>query len=230
VQAYIEERAERGERGSFSRESFAKEVLQPLAGVLPELQQETPTPEPETSKPWLDPVTGQYAKNPYAKDSLDLTSQGELEKRDPALASHLKAVASGVSYSFLSKLHDEREARQRLRELPYSEKEHLSNPFLLDKKTGLKPQSQFVKEHEPYVVTFYQREAATTAALPFQAGHRNMTKVMQCHKLSPQIAAVMTRAEKLYNEHGAAELQRFEEAAKSAEAELQRVRERTAKS
>ena len=83
----------------------------------------------------------QDAKNPWS-DPPDPTSQMEVEQRDPKLAAPLKAVRDGVSYSLLIKQRDEREARAKIRELPYSKKEHRSNVFLIPlKEGGLKMQS-----------------------------------------------------------------------------------------
>ncbi len=135
-------------------------------------------------------------------------------------------MAEGVSYSYLARLQDEREARQRLRELPYSEKEHLSNPFHKTGKEGLRLQSEFARNRPKHEVEFFKREASVPAALPFQAGYYNITKIGAAHKIG--LAKVIGRAEAIYNDHRAADIQRLEEAAKSAEAELARVRERTA--
>ena len=60
----------------------------------------------------------------------------EVEKREPKLAAHLKAVKDGVWYSFLIKQLDEHEARAKIREPPYSKKEHRSNVFLIPLKEG----------------------------------------------------------------------------------------------
>ena len=82
-------------------------------------------------------------KNPWS-DPPDLTSQMEVEQRDPTRAGPLKAVRDGVSYSFLIKQRDEHEARAKIRELPYSKKEHRSIVFLIPlKEGGLKMQSAF---------------------------------------------------------------------------------------
>jgi hypothetical protein len=68
----------------------------------------------------------------------------EIEQRDPKQSAHLKAVKDGVSYWFLIKQRDEREARAKIRELPYSKKELRNNAFLIPlKEGGLKMQSTF---------------------------------------------------------------------------------------
>jgi hypothetical protein len=68
----------------------------------------------------------------------------EVEQRDPKRSAHLKAVKDGVSYSFLIKQRDKREARAKIRELPYSKKELRNNAFLIPlKEGGLKMQSAF---------------------------------------------------------------------------------------
>jgi hypothetical protein len=91
----------------------------------------------------VDETTGQHAKNPWS-DPPDLTSQMEVEQRDPKRSAHLKAVKDGVSYSFLIKQRDKREASAKIRELPYSKKELRNNAFLIPlKEGGLKMQSAF---------------------------------------------------------------------------------------
>ena len=56
-----------------------------------------PPPEPEIPTLPVDETTGQHVKNPRS-DTPDLTSQMEVEHRDPKLVAHLKAVKHGVSY------------------------------------------------------------------------------------------------------------------------------------
>jgi hypothetical protein len=91
----------------------------------------------------VDETTGQHVKNPWS-DPPDLTSQMEVEQRDPTRAAPLKAVRDGVSYSFLIKQRDEHEARAKIRALPYSKKEHRSNVFLIPlREGGLKMQFAF---------------------------------------------------------------------------------------
>ena|SRR6266699_481009 len=79
VEAYLAQQQEAAERGA----SIQIEQLQPPSvphGRLAKLL-EKPKPKPRVGR-----VAAARALNPYSKSSLDLTSQAELEKRDPALA------------------------------------------------------------------------------------------------------------------------------------------------
>ena len=141
--------------GGFDMVELTK-VFETLSQDLPGLVQDRPDPEQEIPKLPVDETTGEQALNPWKKGSENLSDQMLVEQRDPKLAAHLKAIANGVSYSLLYKQRDERERREKLRQLRYTGAEHKQNPFHLSGKEGLKAQSAFVKqhEHEPWLIEF----------------------------------------------------------------------------
>jgi hypothetical protein len=48
-----------------------------------------------------DPVSGEMPKNPWSKDSLNVTEQMFIAKENPELAEYLKATKDGATYSTL---------------------------------------------------------------------------------------------------------------------------------
>ncbi len=172
---------------NFSRHEFA-EVLESLTQFMPSLVQQRPSPEPKAPTPWRDEVTGQTARNPYEKPQ-DFESIRILERRDPLLAAHLKAIAGGVSYAYLAKIEDEKAERETLRKLPYGETEHKQNVFL---SGTLTEQGQFTKLIHPAVVQFYRREAE-----PLEIPLNNLTLRGQLFKKDGRLHELVKRASEI---------------------------------
>jgi rubrerythrin len=166
-----------------------------LAQDLPGLKQNRPAPEDVAPKIPVD-ANGIAARNPWEKDHENLSDQMFLEKRDPALAAHLKSQANGLSYAELFAQQDERVRREKLRTLEYGEKEHRANPFLLTGKEGLRAQSEFVKTHgsEPWLVDYYKAEAETPVTLNFG----NLTVRSKVAKRDAKLGEIYQRAEKIH--------------------------------
>jgi hypothetical protein len=214
----------------FVRSEFAKEVLEPLTQLFPELRQDRPGKE-EPLPAWPVDDNGLKIANPYMKGSIDLASQAQLQEKHPELAAWMKQIAEhggAPTFAMLVKRQDEREAREKLRSLKYHEATHRSNPFLLDTKTGLKPRSEFVRANPEFVTKFYQREATTPMRLPFQSP-ANLTQLMQVQKHSSELANVIDRANEIYREWRAADMQRLRELNAANEAELKKLETATAR-
>ena len=132
-----------------------------LESVLPEFfpgamqSWRPPDHEPTQPKPWVDEITGQPARNPWA-DPPDVTSQQLLLKRDPQLAEHLKKTAKGISYKMLIEQRDAAEARKVLRDFTYNAETHNKNPFIVGTITE---QMEFAKKRPCAVVDAYKYEA-----------------------------------------------------------------------
>ena len=209
----------------FGREEFAKAVLEPLAQLFPELRQDRPGPEKPLPAWPVDEISGLKIANCYLKSSLDLGSQARLEEKHPELAAWMKAIAEhggGPTFAMLVKRQGQIDAREKLRQLRYDEATHKSNPFLLDSKTGLKPQSEFARQHPDYEVAFFKREATVQPRLPFQSP-RNLTQLGQVQKHSSELAAVVDRANEIYRGWRADDLQRLKELSAANEAELRKL-------
>src|SRR5262245_34909300 len=99
-------------------------IIRKLASAGANVLQKRPGDPPPTPKPWLDPVTGAALPNPWL--TKNLKGQSILEKRDPDLAAHFKAMAAD-DYGTLAKLQDAETARIAMEEIPYGESEHAVN-------------------------------------------------------------------------------------------------------
>ena len=156
--------------GRFELSELTK-IFDELSQDLPGLKQNRPPPEPDEPKAWRDETTGEYAANPYKKESLSLESQAAVEANNPLLAAHLKKIAKdGLSYKYLQDQKEARAQRELLRKIVYGERAHTQNPFRLPQgKEALRAQSDFVRQHEkePWLIDWYRKEAETPVSLGF---------------------------------------------------------------
>jgi len=175
--------------GSFRREDVTAALEQLIACGESLLVQSRPGPEPEPPEPWKDPVTGLVANNPWAPATPNLDDAMLITKRDPQLAEYLKAVANGVTYGFLAKLQDEAAARERLRKLEYSARQHAKNPWA--NGGGMEERSAFVRAHGQETSDFYKHEAR-----PVRVESMSGSDVIRAavRKSSPRLLATIDRA------------------------------------
>ncbi len=210
---YVATQENDGKSTSFSLEAIVP-TFQQLTVFVPEMLQLRPPPEPSAPTVWTDPISAQAARNPWS-DPKDLTSQSVVATHDPQLAEHLKAIAEGVSYSFLAKRRDEEKGRAKLRDLVYGEAEHKRNPYVRSagRKLNLTAAGEFEKTHPPEVVAFFRREGETDMRLPWRP--KNITRLAQIGKHNPALRAIVTRAEEIENGWVQRELERLQETERS---------------
>ncbi|MDQ3119445.1 MAG: hypothetical protein M3Q89_07760 [Verrucomicrobiota bacterium] len=195
-------------------EQAATEFLAEVVAHIPSLKQDRPADEEKLAQLWRDPVTGEAPKNPYAKDTLNVTEQMEIAKEQPELAAYLKATADGVTYTYLRKQREEKETRALLRDLPYGEAEHIANPL---RGSDLPTKARFHKEHHPAVVEFYRRETQPVSLFWLK---ENVTERMAVAKSAPHLQMLADQAAEVKEAWGADELQTL----RGEEAELARKR------
>jgi hypothetical protein len=182
------DRAARGE--NFTQEA-ADKFLEGLRDYVPSLFQKRPPDEKEPAKLWIDPVSGQSPPNPFAKATLNLSEQTWLVEHEPELASYLRETADrGVSYSFLQKQRDEKEAREKIRAIEYGEAEHQGNVF---RDGNLSAKNAFRRAFGDAVSDFYEREAKTPVQLPW-IGEQNLTLTGQLFVKAPDLHALVKRS------------------------------------
>jgi hypothetical protein len=116
-------------------------------------------------KPWLDPVTGEQLPNPWK--TKNLKAQSLLEKRDPQLAAHFRAMATD-DYGTLAKMQDAEAHRQSLSLIQYGANEHQLNPYLGSNETA---KNLFAKR-DPELAKFYQKKRSQSK---FQSSGRAKT-------------------------------------------------------
>ncbi len=144
--------------------AFYGEVAPHVPGML----QEKPDKELPPISAWVDPVSQQQARNPFAEPQ-DIASQVIVTKTNPRLAEHLRRIAkdNGVSYAYLHEIRAAEEARKRRRAIQYGAAEHTveNNPFL--DPQAITKQSALMTA-DPELALFYKREAeASPIRLPW---------------------------------------------------------------
>ncbi len=148
---------------------------------------------------WVDPVSGQQARNPFAEPQ-DIASQVLLTKHDPRLAEHLKRLAKdggAPSYAYLHEIHEAEAARQRARAIEYGPREHTAenNPFLdphaITKQSAL-------QTADPELVAYFKAEAAASPIrLPWSPSHGNMTLMAKLSVANPALGRLARKAGEL---------------------------------
>lgn len=180
---------------NFDPDALAKFFGDELAPHVPAMVQRTPGDAPPIPKPWLDQVTGQTAKNPYADDPPDLVSITLLEQADSQLAAHLKRIAGGITYSYLHELRQGEARRARLAKIQYGAAEHERNPFR--KADAITEQSRLMTD-DPELAVVYKAEAeASPLRVPWQPQHRNMTAMAKLSVADPSLGRLTRQAEAL---------------------------------
>jgi hypothetical protein len=142
-------------------------LLEQLVKAGCNLQQERPEggePKP-LPIPWIDPVTKQLLPPP-----TDLKGKMLLRKYDPALADHYDAMERDP-YGYIQSLREDEAKRKALASVPYSETEHLANPWRIGSR---KLQDELVRRGPPELVRFYQAEARDVE-IPLFGANRNLT-------------------------------------------------------
>jgi hypothetical protein len=190
-------------------------IIERLAAAGANVLQERPGDAKPPPKPWLDPVTNEPLPNPWLIKNLK--GQSILEKRDPDLAAHFKAMAAD-DYGTLAKMQDAQAARIALEQIPYSAAEHETNPF---RTNDLAAQSAYVKNAPPGFVEFCKYEAKPVE-IPIFGKNKDMTIEGQLAK-DPATFALMKVAQQIHSQwnredKAAAQAQRAE-----AEAALKRL-------
>lgn len=185
---------------SFTREEAA-DFLRQLEPYCGSLFQNRPAPEPDSEKlkqlleQFRDPITGELPKNPWAKDG-NLTERMLVEREFPELASYLRSIASGTTFSVVKKQRDEKAQRDRLRAITYGADEHRKNPY----RTGasLTALSEFRARVGDDVANFWQREAREPIVLPWLPGEdgkpRNLTMMMRMQRENPTLRATIDKS------------------------------------
>ena len=159
------------------------------------LQRRPGDPRP-LPKPWTDPVTGDALPNPWK--TKNLKAQAILERRDPALAAHFKAMAEDA-YGTIAKMQDDEAERQARHSVPYGQREHESNPFLGTNETA---KGAFVKR-DRLLAEFYQEEAKPVE-IPIFGKNKNQTVVGRLAK-DPRTSGLVQLAERIYEQWQAAD-------------------------
>ena len=123
VSEHQKERAAHG--GNFDEDELVQ-FLGSLREHVPSLFQSRPPDEPKVQELLKDQVTGAVPKNPWSKDSINVTEQQIIARDYPDLAAYLKATANGLTYSTLLKQKEEKSRREQLRAIEYDEADHKS--------------------------------------------------------------------------------------------------------
>jgi hypothetical protein len=192
------------------------QLIQALSNSGCNVLQVRPSDAPPTPRPWVDPVSGEQLRNPFAKGSEDLKAQSILERRDPALAKHLKSMAADP-YGTIAALIDAEVERQSLSSVPYDESIHKLNPFAGDNKTL---QSEFVRK-DPMLAAFY-REEAKPVEIPVFGARKNLTIEGRLIR-DPQAAAVLRVAKAIQRQWLEADRQQAIEQRAAAQKEIERL-------
>jgi len=196
--------------------------LTELAPWVPGLTQSWRPPKDEPLAPelWRDPVSNQTPKNPWSKDSINVTEQMWLAENEPQLTAYLKATKDGLSYSFLAKQRQEREDREVLRKLEYDEHTHRRNVFRNGTLTEI---SDFARQNRRAITEVFKAEA-NTKVVPIwhpQGGReRNLTQSMKLTRENPALRAVVDRGLQVEKHWAQNDL----ETARANEAETARLR------
>jgi hypothetical protein len=162
------------------------------------LLQRRPGDPPPVPTPWRDPATNELLPNPWT--TKNLKGQSILERRDPALAAHFKAMAEDP-YGTIARMQDAAAERQARQSVPYGQREHASNPFLAT-KTNETAKGAFVKR-DPLLAEFYQEEAAPVS-IPIFGKNKNQTVVGRLVK-DPHTSGLVQLAERIYEQWQAAD-------------------------
>ena len=167
---------------------FLEEELRPYCPVL---FQNRPGPEqpPVDLSKWKDEASGQMPPNPYSKQTFSITEQGWLETNEPRLAAYLKATAEkGLSYKYVAEQKAEKQRREALRDLVYTDEEHKYNVF---RGKNISLQGSFRKTLGNDVANFYRWEAETPVELPWLGEKPNLTLTSKLAKEAPQLHALV---------------------------------------
>jgi hypothetical protein len=206
-----------GRDKSFTREEAA-ELLESLAPYCESLFQIRPSDEPEPIAADLEQFKDEFGalpKNPWTKESINLTDQSFITKNYPALATYLKTVAEkGETFMAVAKRKADRAARQQMRDLEYTEKEHRENPFR-NPDTTLTARMAFEKAVGEPITQFYKREATESIQLPW-LGKPNMTTMQRMQRENPNLRAVVDRSGEMLREWATQELTEAESVAAAA--------------
>jgi hypothetical protein len=179
---------------SFTREAAA-EFLEQLAPYAESLFQVRPKDEPEPAD--LDQFKDEFGnlpKNPWSRDSINITDQNYISGKFPAVAAYLKTVAEkGETFMAVAERKAAKEQRKFLRDLEYGEKQHKElNPYVNPDIT-LTERMKFEKEYGPDVAQFFRREAETPVQLPW-LGKRNQTIMQQMQHQNPVLRAAIDQS------------------------------------
>jgi hypothetical protein len=187
--AWQRSRAAQGK--GFTREKALEFLQTKVAPYIAGLTQDwRPADEEPTPTPWKDESTGLPAQNPWI--TKDVTSQGLLMKRDPALANHLKELArlgGAPTYKMLIEQKEAKAAREELRALKYDADAHKENLFN-DPNANLTQRSEFARSFPPAVAEVLKREATTPIVPPWHpdpnTGRPNLTRLSKA-KADPEL-------------------------------------------
>jgi hypothetical protein len=141
-----------------------------------------------------DPVSNQTPKNPWSKGSINVTEQMWLAENEPQLAAYLKAIANGLTYSYLKQQRVEREERDLLRKLEFGEDQHRRNVFRSGTLTQI---SDFARQNPRPIVDVHKAEANTKVVPVWhpQGGRKHeLTEMMRMTKTAPALRTVVDRA------------------------------------
>jgi len=168
-------------------------------------------------KPWIDPCTGQHLPPPAGPDE-----EAILERRDPALLAHYRAMAK-APYATVAKILDEESDRQLISQIVYTAEEHKGNVFATG--ASLDEKAAFVRRN-PVLAKRYQEEAREVE-VPIVGQGKNMTIVGALSK-DPAVAAIIKAAEQNVHNWREADRAAAEEQARAAQQKLDEAKRQLA--
>ena len=175
-------------------EKFLREFLAVIPGAF-QKRPAAPVEQAQVEK-LIDPVTGLPVQNPWAKETLDVTSQNLLAKHFPQWSEQLKQIASGKrnAAAVLAERLTE-DTNKLVRELEYDHERHARNPFA--NGADRLQREDFIRNHPEHVTKFYQDETAPVV-IPWHPtpdrSQGNLTAMMRLAKEKPELRAVIDKA------------------------------------
>ena len=182
-----------------------------LRDIFLDFKQNRPEPDEGTIPPLpIDLVTGLRVRNPELplpgtkpnqKARYDYKSQIYIREFSPRLAKWLKDCAANggqPSFAMVDELAFEKQRADKLRALPYGEREWAENKLRPASGVSETEKEQFVRSiGDPDLAQFHRREAAMgPPKLPFG----NLTARMRLAQLCPELLETYKEAEKLFAE------------------------------
>jgi hypothetical protein len=171
-----------GDDGKTGEEKFG-EVLIELGEYVPGLFQPKPDEAPTLPEWPRNPLTNELMPNPFAKETESLAAQSKLMARDPALAKAMKAAVENP-WQYYFDLEEEKQKREHVAAIKYSEQDHARNPFV-EGQGGLTEQSELQKR-DPVRAAVFKRESAPVS-LPFTPGSVNETVRGAMYRKAPRL-------------------------------------------
>jgi hypothetical protein len=189
-------------------------VLEHLVKAGCNLIQQRPEGEAKPlPKLWRHPISGEPLPAPQGPDE-----RGILASTDPELLKWFDEMEKHP-YKTVTKLREAEAKRKLLEAVPYTEIEHVANPW----RTGsLKMQDEVVRRGPPELVTFYKAEARDVE-IPIFGASFNLSVLSRLARDNPDTRELIERAERIHKDWRNQDQLAAQEQRQKAEATLKRL-------